>query len=84
MSLIYSSPDIDFCHCVLESMISKGMHQSLARLRWMLPYSKLLDSSDSHVVQLDDIETSTHSSSNREERSICVVKKEANAQLLGP
>ncbi|KAF2869187.1 hypothetical protein BDV95DRAFT_641971 [Massariosphaeria phaeospora] len=38
MLLIQLSEDVDFRHCVLESMISKGMHLSLARLRWNLPY----------------------------------------------
>jgi hypothetical protein len=54
MSLIYSSQDVDFRHCVLESMISKGMHLSLARLRWRLPCSELLDSGDCEAVQLDE------------------------------
>ncbi|KAH8691063.1 hypothetical protein GQ44DRAFT_744738 [Phaeosphaeriaceae sp. PMI808] len=41
MSLLYSSEDVDFRHCFLESMISKGMHRSLASLRWDLPYREL-------------------------------------------
>jgi len=42
MSLIYSSDNVDFRHCFLESTISKGMHYSLAVLGWKLPYSKEL------------------------------------------
>ncbi|KAF2274411.1 uncharacterized protein EI97DRAFT_128266 [Westerdykella ornata] len=38
MALIQSSPDVDFHHCLLESMRSKGMHHALARLGWRLPY----------------------------------------------
>jgi hypothetical protein len=41
MSLIYSSDDVDFRHCFLESIISKGMHRSLAVLGWKLPYREL-------------------------------------------
>ncbi|KAH8727369.1 hypothetical protein GQ44DRAFT_582229, partial [Phaeosphaeriaceae sp. PMI808] len=41
MLLLYSSEDVDFRHCFLESMISKGMHRSLASLRWNLPYREL-------------------------------------------
>ncbi|KAF1993222.1 hypothetical protein P154DRAFT_625607 [Amniculicola lignicola CBS 123094] len=37
MLIIHSSEDVDFCHCLLESIISKGMHRSLAGLRWKLP-----------------------------------------------
>ncbi|KAF2844424.1 hypothetical protein T440DRAFT_484210 [Plenodomus tracheiphilus IPT5] len=40
MLLILSSQDVDFRHCVLESTISKGMHLSLARLGWNLPYDE--------------------------------------------
>jgi hypothetical protein len=43
MSLIHSSPDVDIRHCVLESMISKGMHLRLARLGWKLPYGEPQD-----------------------------------------
>lgn len=41
MSLIYSCDDVDFRHCFLESIISKGMHRSLADLGWKLPYREL-------------------------------------------
>jgi hypothetical protein len=41
MLLIYSSNDVDFRHCFLESIISKGMHRSLAALGWELPYHEL-------------------------------------------
>jgi hypothetical protein len=41
MSLIYSSDDVDFRYCFLESIISKGMHRSLAVLGWKLPYREL-------------------------------------------
>ncbi|KAF1913309.1 hypothetical protein BDU57DRAFT_351133 [Ampelomyces quisqualis] len=40
MLLGLSSQDVDFRHCVLESAISKGMHRSLARLGWNLPYEQ--------------------------------------------
>jgi hypothetical protein len=43
MSLIHSSSDVDIRHCVLESMISKGMHLRLARRGWKLPYGEPLD-----------------------------------------
>jgi hypothetical protein len=45
MSLIYSSDDVDFRHCFLESIISKGMHRSLAVLGWKLPHRGLQYSS---------------------------------------
>lgn len=38
MLLIYSSENVDFRHCFLESIFSKGMHHSLASLGWKLPY----------------------------------------------
>jgi hypothetical protein len=41
MSLIYLSDDVDFPHYFLESIISKGMHRSLAVLAWKLPYREL-------------------------------------------
>jgi hypothetical protein len=41
MSLISSADDVDFRHCFLESIISKGMHRSLAVLGWKLPYREL-------------------------------------------
>ena len=37
ISLIHSPDDVDFRHCYLESLISKGMHSTLARLGWKLP-----------------------------------------------
>ena len=37
ISLIHLSDDVDFRHCYLESLISKGMHFKLARLGWKLP-----------------------------------------------
>ncbi|KAF1817062.1 hypothetical protein P152DRAFT_504466 [Eremomyces bilateralis CBS 781.70] len=37
MSLIQSTEDVDFRDCFLESLISKGMHRSLAGLGWELP-----------------------------------------------
>ena len=37
MLLIYTSDDVDFRHCFLESIISKGMHHSLALLGWKIP-----------------------------------------------
>lgn len=40
ISRIHSSLGVDIRHCVLESMISKGMHFSLARLGWQLPYGE--------------------------------------------
>ncbi|CAI6336757.1 unnamed protein product [Periconia digitata] len=49
MSLIHSSEDVDFRHCVLESMISKGMHLSLARLGWTLPYDGSRDSFETEL-----------------------------------
>lgn len=36
MALIYTSDDVDFRHCFLESIVSKGMHHELAQLRWKL------------------------------------------------
>lgn len=44
MLLMHSSQDVDFRHCLLESMISKGMHLLLARLGWNLPYGEQQDS----------------------------------------
>lgn len=41
MLLIYGSDDVDFRHCFLESIISKGMHRSLAGLGWKLPYHEV-------------------------------------------
>lgn len=38
MVMIHLSDDVDFRHCYLESIISKGMHHSLASLGWKLPY----------------------------------------------
>lgn len=35
--LIQSSEGVDFRHCFLESILSKGMHHSLASLGWKLP-----------------------------------------------
>jgi hypothetical protein len=40
MSLVLSSADVDFHHCLLESMISKGMHRLLAEFGWKLPYNE--------------------------------------------
>jgi hypothetical protein len=37
MLLIHSAEDVDFRHCLLESMISKGIHRSLASLGWNIP-----------------------------------------------
>lgn len=37
LTLIHSAKDIDFRHFFLESIISKGMHKSLAELSWRLP-----------------------------------------------
>lgn len=37
LSLIQSSEDVDLRHCFLESILSKGMHSSLAALEWKLP-----------------------------------------------
>lgn len=37
MILVLSSENADFHVCFLESIISKGMHQWLARNRWRLP-----------------------------------------------
>jgi hypothetical protein len=56
MSLICSSQDVDFRHCLLESMISKGMHLSLARLGWKIPYTEPLKSCHSEELQLGDEE----------------------------
>lgn len=36
MVLVQSSEDVDFRHCFLESILSKGMHYMLARLGWQL------------------------------------------------
>ncbi|KAF2240345.1 hypothetical protein BU26DRAFT_442836 [Trematosphaeria pertusa] len=41
ISLIHSCKDVDFRDCFLESVISKGAHQLLARLGWKLPYRDL-------------------------------------------
>lgn len=41
MALICSSDDVDFRHCFLESIISKGMHRLLAVQNWKLPYCEL-------------------------------------------
>lgn len=38
MSLFYQFEDVDFRHCLLESMVSKGMHSSLVTLGWNFPY----------------------------------------------
>lgn len=35
--LVQSSANVDFQHCFMESMVSKGMHLSLANLGWKLP-----------------------------------------------
>jgi len=35
--VIHSPEDVGFRHCYLESLISKGMHFTLARLGWKLP-----------------------------------------------
>lgn len=39
MSLLklHTAVDVDFRHCFLESLISKGAHYKLARLGWKLP-----------------------------------------------
>ena len=40
MLLIQTSGDVDFHDCLLESMISKGTHLSLANMNWKLPNQK--------------------------------------------
>jgi hypothetical protein len=40
MLLIQTSGDVDFHDCLLESMISKGTHLSLANMNWRLPNQK--------------------------------------------
>jgi hypothetical protein len=53
--LVCSSEDVDFRHCVVESMISKGMHLSLARLGWRLPCSETLDSCTAEALKFGDV-----------------------------
>ncbi|KAJ5414891.1 hypothetical protein N7509_000225 [Penicillium cosmopolitanum] len=47
MIQVLSSENVDFQHCFLESIISKGMHRRLARNGWRLsPYGRAGDGED--------------------------------------
>ena len=52
--LALSSEDVDFQVCFLESIISKGMHRSLARNRWRLPPCKTISDRGSEERSKND------------------------------